>query len=56
MVISEGIQKVRPGQAVTATPPADFKAPDKPAVSPSPDAKASGTAKGDEATAGAQKP
>jgi membrane fusion protein (multidrug efflux system) len=56
MVISEGIQKVRPGQAVTATPPADFKAPDKPAVSPAGETKASGAAKGDEATAGAQKP
>jgi len=56
MVISEGIQKVRPGQAVNATPAAEFKAPDKPVVSPAGETKASGTAKGGEGTAGAQKP
>ena len=31
LVISEGIQKVRPGQPVSATPPAAFKAPAQPA-------------------------
>jgi membrane fusion protein (multidrug efflux system) len=32
LVISEGTQKVRPGQAVTATPPETVKAPDAPAA------------------------
>ena len=56
LVISEGIQKVRPGQAVTATPPQGFKAADQPAAASVPEAKEKGTAKGDEGAREAQKP
>ena len=56
LVISEGVQKVRPGQAVSATPPQGLETPDQPATVPAPEAKEHGTAKGHEGARDARTP